>query len=130
MHLRLRQLSHVSWIRKHKTIYGIEGRKRREQARKTREVGKSVVKGREDNFHNRSVILDDMVGTSAFKAQGKSALTNLCLKNRHLSISLCILCQSLKMIPKAIRNNTSLFVIFKFASTRSLLKIYTKRCPL
>lgn len=64
------------------------------------------------------LVLDDLVGSSAFKATGKSALTNLCLKNRHLQINILICTQNLKAIPKSIRTNTSLFVIFRFASLK------------
>lgn len=64
------------------------------------------------------LVLDDLVGSSAFKATGKSALTNLCLKNRHLQINIMICTQNLKAIPKSIRTNTSLFVIFRFASEK------------
>ena len=63
-------------------------------------------------------ILDDLVGSTAFKSVGKSALTNLVLKNRHLGINIMIATQNLKAIPKSIRTNTSLFVIFKFASKK------------
>jgi len=64
------------------------------------------------------MVLDDLIGTEAFKAIGKSALTNLCLKNRHLGINILIMAQNLKAIPKSIRINTSLFVIFRFASKK------------
>lgn len=64
------------------------------------------------------LILDDLVGSTAFKSVGRSALTNLCLKNRHLGINIMIATQNLKAIPKSIRTNTSLFVLFRFASSR------------
>lgn len=67
------------------------------------------------------LILDDLIGSSAFKQTGKSALTNLCLKNRHLGVNVCICCQSIKCIPKAIRTNTSLFIVFKFASRKIIV---------
>ena len=63
-------------------------------------------------------ILDDLIGSSAFKSVGKSALTNLVLKNRHLGINIMIATQNLKAIPKSIRTNTSLFVIFRYANKR------------
>jgi hypothetical protein len=63
-------------------------------------------------------VLDDLVGSTAFKAVGKSALVNLVLKNRHLGINILIATQNLKAIPKSIRTNTSLFCIFKFASKK------------
>lgn len=68
------------------------------------------------------LILDDLVGSSAFKSTGRSALTNLCLKNRHLGVSIMIATQNLKAIPKSIRTNTSLFILFRFASTRLILE--------
>ena len=64
------------------------------------------------------LILDDLIGSAAFKSTGKSALTNLILKNRHIGVNILICAQSIKSIPKTIRTNTSLFVIFKFASKR------------
>lgn len=64
------------------------------------------------------MILDDLIGSSAFKSTGRSALTNLVLKNRHLGVNILVATQNLKAIPKSIRTNTSLFVIFKFASKK------------
>jgi hypothetical protein len=68
------------------------------------------------------IICDDLLGSSAFKSTGKSALTNLVLRNRHLSCNIHIATQSLKSIPKSMRNNTSLFVLFKFANKRIVLE--------
>jgi hypothetical protein len=67
------------------------------------------------------LILDDLVGSGAFKA-GKSYLTNVVLKNRHLGMNICILSQSMKSIPKPIRVNTSIFVLFKYANQRIVLE--------
>ncbi|PNH09161.1 hypothetical protein TSOC_004218 [Tetrabaena socialis] len=64
------------------------------------------------------LVLDDLVGSAAFKSTGRSALTNLVLKNRHLGVNILIATQNLKAIPKSIRTNTSLFVIFRFASKK------------
>lgn len=68
------------------------------------------------------LILDDLVGSSAFKATGRSALTNLCLKNRHLGINIMVATQNLRAIPKSIRTNTSLFVLFRFASAKIIVE--------
>lgn len=68
------------------------------------------------------MIFDDLIASSAFKSQGKSIVTNLCLKNRHLSINILIASQSLKSVTKSIRNNTSLFVIYKFANKKIILE--------
>lgn len=65
-----------------------------------------------------NLILDDLVGSNAFKATGKSLLNNLILRNRHHGINLFIANQALKGIPKAIRNNSSVFMMFKFANAK------------
>jgi len=62
------------------------------------------------------LILDDLIGSSAFKQTGKSELTNLVLRNRHLGVCILIATQNLRSIPKALRLNASLFVLFKFAN--------------
>jgi hypothetical protein len=67
------------------------------------------------------LIFDDLIGSSAFKSVGRSALTNLVLKNRHLGCNILIATQSLKSIPKPIRNNTSLFILYRFANKKIVL---------
>ena len=62
------------------------------------------------------LVLDDLIGSSACKQTGKSELTNLVLRNRHLGVCVLIATQSLRSIPKALRLNASLFVLFKFAN--------------
>jgi hypothetical protein len=68
------------------------------------------------------LILDDLIGSTAFKSTGQSALTNLVLKNRHLSVNILIMTQNLKAIPKSIRTNTSVFVIYRFASKKIIVE--------
>jgi hypothetical protein len=67
------------------------------------------------------MVLDDLIGSSAFKSTGKSALTNLVLKNRHLGVNILIATQSLKSIPKPIRLNTSVFVMYRFSNKKVVL---------
>lgn len=67
------------------------------------------------------MVLDDLIGSSAFKSTGKSALTNLVLKNRHLGVNILIATQSLKSIPKPIRLNTSLFIMYRFSNKKVVL---------
>jgi len=78
--------------------------------------------------HERPVvnflILDDLVGSSAFKSVGVSTLTNVVLKNRHIRLNICILVQALKSVPKSIRSNASVFVLFKFANTDIVLELH------
>lgn len=73
------------------------------------------------------LILDDLVGSSAFKSQGRSALTELVLKNRHLGVCIIIATQSLRSIPKAIRTNANLYLIWRFASKKIIMDdLYTE----
>jgi hypothetical protein len=67
------------------------------------------------------LILDDCIGTSAFKSTGRSVLTNLALRNRHQSVNLALLSQSMKQIPKVLRTNASLFNIWRFANKKIVL---------
>ena len=70
------------------------------------------------------LVLDDLIGSSAFKATGKSALTNLVLKNRHIGVNVAILGQNLRAIPRSIRMNVSVYVLFKFAADRVAMDLY------
>jgi hypothetical protein len=66
-------------------------------------------------------IIDDMIGTNIFK-NGRSAFTNLCTRNRHIIPgNIIIATQSMMMIPKTIRLNSNLIVLFKFANKQSIL---------
>lgn len=67
------------------------------------------------------MVLDDLIGSSAFKSTGKSALTNLILKNRHLGVNVLIATQSMRGIPKTIRLNVSLFILYRFANKKIVL---------
>jgi len=68
------------------------------------------------------IIIDDMLGTNIFK-NGKSAFTNLCIRNRHIvPCNIIIATQSIMMIPKTIRLNANLIVLFKFANKKNVLE--------
>jgi hypothetical protein len=62
-----------------------------------------------------TLILDDLVGSVAFK-QGKSALTHAVVNGRHLGLNIAVLVQSPKAVPKTIRANVQVWVLFKFGS--------------
>ncbi len=62
-----------------------------------------------------------MIGTNIFK-NGRSLLTNLCIRNRHITTSnIIISTQSMMMIPKTIRLNANVIALFKFANTNKIL---------
>lgn len=63
------------------------------------------------------LILDDLVGSSAFKS-GKNPLIELALKNRHERVNLCIMTQHIKGLPPALRTNASFWYIGRVNSTK------------
>ena len=70
-------------------------------------------------------IIDDMLGTNLFK-QGRSAFTNMVIRNRHSGSSgvpsnVLICVQSMMAIPKTIRLNSNFLALFKFANKQSVL---------
>jgi hypothetical protein len=65
--------------------------------------------------------IDDMLGSSIFK-NGRSAFTNLVIRNRHVSPgNVIIACQSIMAVPKTIRLNSNLIVMFKFANKQAVI---------
>ncbi len=67
------------------------------------------------------LVLDDLVASPAFKSQGRSALTNLVLRNRHCGICVMIATQHLKAVPRSIRLNVSLWVLYKLCNVKTIL---------
>jgi hypothetical protein len=67
-------------------------------------------------------IIDDMLGTNIFK-NGRSAFTNLCIRNRHIIPgNIIIAIQSIMSVPKTIRLNANLLALFKFADSDTVLE--------
>jgi hypothetical protein len=67
-------------------------------------------------------IIDDMLGTNIFK-NGRSAFTNLCIRNRHIIPgNIIIAIQSIMNVPKTIRLNANLLALFKFADSDTVLE--------
>ena len=66
-------------------------------------------------------IIDDMIGSNIFK-NGKSAFTNLVTRNRHvIPGNIIIATQAIMQIPKTIRLNSNLIVLFKFANKKNVI---------
>jgi hypothetical protein len=70
------------------------------------------------------LVMDDLVGSDIYKPTGKSYFRNLLLRNRHIGINILLLVQNLKSVPKSIRVNCSLFVLFKFSNKKILDDMY------
>jgi len=67
------------------------------------------------------IIMDDLLGSSAFTRKTQSVLTNAMIKNRHMQICFAVLVQSIRAVPKTIRMNCSVFQLAKFGSKKVIL---------
>ena len=68
------------------------------------------------------LIADDMIGSNIFK-NGKSAFTNLVIRNRHVVPgNIIIATQAIMQVPKTIRLNSNLIVLFKFANKKQVIE--------
>lgn len=68
------------------------------------------------------IILDDLLGSTAYTKQVKSTLTNALIKNRHMGICFALLVQSIKAVPKNIRLNCSVFQLAAFKNKKVILE--------
>ena len=63
-----------------------------------------------------------MLGTNIFK-NGRSAFTNLCIRNRYIIPgNIIIAIQSVMNVPKTIRLNANLLALFKFSDYETILE--------
>lgn len=67
------------------------------------------------------LLLDDLVGSSALK-NGRSYLNYITIRNRHMKLNIGILVQSMKAVPKILRNNTNLFAIWRYANKKMVVE--------
>lgn len=67
------------------------------------------------------LILDDLMGSSAFNKKSENLLVYWLIKNRHVFCSFFILVQSIKHVNKSIRNNCNLFYLGKFSNRKMIL---------
>jgi len=71
------------------------------------------------------IILDDLVAQpGAFRPNGNSAISNLVVKNRHLSCNVFILAQSTNQIPKICRAQARLLLLYRFNSKKMTDDLY------
>lgn len=70
------------------------------------------------------IILDDLINSPAYKATGKSLINSLAVRNRHLSINLFILAQSAPQIPKTVRSQARLLMLYRYNSKNIIEDLY------
>lgn len=66
------------------------------------------------------LILDDLVGSPAFKLSRDNAFSSFCLKSRHYWTNILLCTQRLKQIPPIIRSNLSAVAIWRMMSNKLL----------
>jgi hypothetical protein len=69
-----------------------------------------------------NLILDDCVGLDCFKTSRKNKFQSFLIRNRHHWTNIFICSQAIKSLPKTIRLNTSLFILFKYANKETIIK--------
>lgn len=71
------------------------------------------------------MIMDDLLCVKgAFKSVGASGLSNLCVKCRHESCCVYILAQSSQQVPKVIRTQARLLMLYRFNSKKLVEDLY------
>lgn len=70
------------------------------------------------------LFVDDMLGSRMFSNSPKNVFVRTCVRNRHLRLGIIIATQGLKSVNKVIRNNASVFMIFKYAAAAELSKAF------
>lgn len=68
------------------------------------------------------LVMDDLISSPALKVQGKNAFTSLTLRNRHVGMCIYIAAQAVKGVPKSIRLNVNLWVLYKFCNAKTVLE--------
>lgn len=67
------------------------------------------------------IVLDDLLGSSAFNKKSSNLLKYWLIKNRHIYTSFFILSQSMRGINKDIRSNCNVFFLGKFMNKKLIL---------
>ncbi len=68
------------------------------------------------------LVMDDLISSPALKTQGKNAFTSLTLRNRHCGMCIYIAAQAVKGVPKSIRLNVNLWVLYKFCNAKTVME--------
>lgn len=67
------------------------------------------------------IVLDDLMGSTAFNKKSQNLLVYWLIKNRHIFSSFFLLVQSMKNVNKSIRNNCNLFYLGKFSNKKTII---------
>jgi len=70
------------------------------------------------------VIMDDVQGMGMYSQNPNNIITHMTIKHRHIPLSMCFLVQSWTGLPKVLRLNTTVFVLFETADIKQLTQMY------
>lgn len=81
--------------------------------------------GKTKHLANRILIVfDDLVGSSLFSGKKDNPFKRLNTNHRHYSVSMLMVTQAYKEIPKTVRTQFSCLVLFEIANEREVLAVY------
>lgn len=82
-------------------------------------------KGKTKYLANRILaIFDDLVGSALFSGTRNSYFKGINTRHRHFSASLLMVSQGYKEIPKTVRTNWSVLIVFEIGNEKEVLVIY------
>jgi hypothetical protein len=71
------------------------------------------------------LVLDDLLNNpNAYKATGKSLINQLAVRNRHLGINMYILAQTASQVPKCVRSQARLLMLYRYNSKNIVDDLY------
>lgn len=81
--------------------------------------------GKPKSLANRILIIfDDLVGSSLFRGNKGSFFTGLNTRHRHYSMSMMMVSQGYKEIPKTVRINWTALIVFEIGNSKEVEVIY------
>jgi hypothetical protein len=71
------------------------------------------------------LICDDVQGTDLFSNRRTDLMLHVVIKHRHIPISIIMMAQTFHGIPRAIRLNCTIYIVFSTSDEKQLQQIYT-----
>ena len=70
------------------------------------------------------IIMDDVQGMGMYSQNPNNIITHMTIKHRHIPLSMCFLVQSWTGLPRVLRLNTTVFVLFETSDLKQLTQMY------
>ena len=69
------------------------------------------------------IIMDDVQGMGMYSQNPNNIITHMTIKHRHIPLSMCFLVQSWTGLPRVLRLNTTVFVLFETSDIKQLTQM-------